>query len=73
MRGPMVKSSRYDQKSCEDSAIVSACRVRCTGYADTGAYFYGYPASDRDAAPNGYADARVDLPAAESCSEVGAA
>jgi len=70
----MVKSLRYDQNSRDNSsAAFAADRLRCTGNADANANFYGNPAPDRDTAPHGHADTRVDLSVAESRGEVGAA
>ncbi len=70
----MVKSLRYDQKGCDNfSSTVGAGRLRRAGCTDSYADRRGYPASDRDAAPHGHTDARIDLPASESCNEVGAA
>ena len=69
----MVKSLRYDQKSCDDSAIVSACRVQRTRHANAGAYLYGHATPDRDTAPYSHPDACVELSTAEPCGGVGAA
>ena len=42
------------------------------GGSDAGAHLDGHPAPDRNTAPYGHADARVDLSAAESGGGVGA-
>ena len=70
----MVKSLRYEQKGCDNfSNTIDAGRLRRSGHTDADANLNGHPAPDRDTASDGHADARVDLPAAESRGSLDAA
>jgi hypothetical protein len=74
MRGRMVKSLRYDQANSPDHfrPVVIDC-MQCAGHTDPHTNFYGYAAPNRNTTPYSHADARVDLSAAESRGNVGAA
>lgn len=70
----MVKSLRYDEASSPDrfqSVVIG--RLRRAGHTIANANIYSYAASDCDTASHRHADTRVDLPAAESGSGMGAA
>jgi hypothetical protein len=70
----MVKSLRYDQANSPDGFwLVVVGSLWRAGHANSYADCYGYPAPDRDTAPDSHADACVDLPTAESRGGVDAA